>query len=160
MGRRSIRTDKNIYQTCREAEGLTREAASARLGFISDDRIEKIETRGAVPYPDEVLAMASAYRRMDLCNYYCTQECPIGERYVQPVEPKELGQITLEVVNAINSLEKKKNRLIEIAVDGKVSEEEEADFSEIRAELDAISRAVLTLQLWLDQEELERRAQQ
>ena len=79
---------------------------------------------------------------------------------MQPVEPKELGQITLEVVNAINSLEKKKNRLIEIAVDGKVSPDEETDFAEIRAELDAISRAVLTLQLWLDQEELERRAQQ
>ena len=156
MGRRSVRTDKNVYQVSREAAGYTRETASEKIGFMSDDRIEKIETRGAVPYPDEVLAMAAAYRNMHLCNHFCTQECPIGERYVQPVEPKALGQITLEVVNAINSLEKKKNRLIEIAVDGKISAEEEADFTEIRTELAAISRAVLTLQLWLDQEEANR----
>ena len=155
MGRRSVRTDKNIYQVSREEAGLTREAASEKLGFMSDDRIEKIETRGSLPYPDEVLAMAAAYRQVRLCNHYCTTECPIGERYVPPVEPKELSQITLEVVNSINILEKKKNRLIEIAVDGKISEDEAMDFEGIRSELDAISRSVMTLRLWLDQAELE-----
>lgn len=156
MGRRSTRSDKNIYQVSREAAGLTREAASARLEFMSDDRIEKIETRGALPYPDEVLAMAACYRNMSLCNEYCTGECPIGERYVQKIEPKELGQIALEVVNSINNLDRRKDRLIEIAVDGKITADEEQDFEEIREELSSIARSVATLQLWMDQVEVEK----
>ena len=156
MGRRSTRSDKNIYQVSREAAGLTREAASARLEFMSDDRIEKIETRGALPYPDEVLAMAACYRNMSLCNEYCTGECPIGERYVQKIEPKELGQIALEVVNSINNLNRRKDRLIEIAVDGKITADEEQDFEEIREELSSIARSVATLQLWMDQVEVEK----
>ena len=155
MGRRSTRSDKNIYQVSREAAGLTREAASARLEFMSDDRIEKIETRGALPYPDEVLAMAACYRNMSLCNEYCTGECPIGARYVQKIEPKELGQIALEVVNSINNLNRRKDRLIEIAVDGKITADEEQDFEEIREELSSIARSVATLQLWMDQVEVE-----
>ena len=142
MGRRSTRSDKNIYQVSREAAGLTREAASARLEFMSDDRIEKIETRGALPYPDEVLAMAACYRNMSLCNEYCTGECPIGERY--------------EVVNSINNLNRRKDRLIEIAVDGKITADEEQDFEEIREELSSIARSVATLQLWMDQVEVEK----
>ena len=156
MGRRSTRSDKNIYQVSREAAGLTREAASARLEFMSDDRIEKIETRGALPYPDEVLAMAACYRNMSLCNEYCTGECPIGERYVQKIEPKELRQIALEVVNSINNLNRRKDRLIEIAVDGKITADEEQDFEEIREELSSIARSVATLQLWMDQVEVEK----
>ncbi|MBO4289846.1 MAG: helix-turn-helix domain-containing protein [Lachnospiraceae bacterium] len=156
MGRRSTRSDKNIYQQSREAAGLTREAASEKLGFMSDDRIEKIETRGAAPYPDEVLAMAVCYKNMSLCNEYCTGECPIGERYVQKIQPKELGQITLEVVNSINNLNRKKERLIEIAVDGKITADEETDFAAIREELDSIARSVATLQLWMDQVEVEK----
>ena len=156
MGRRSTRSDKNIYQVSREAAGLTREAASARLEFMSDDRIEKIETRGALPYPDEVLAMAACYRNMSLCNEYCTGECPIGERYVQKIEPKELGQIALEVVNSINNLNRRKDRLIEIAVDGKITADEEQDFEEIREELSSIARSVATLQLWMDQVGVEK----
>lgn len=156
MGRRSTRSDKNIYQVSREAAGFTREAASARLEFMSDDRIEKIETRGALPYPDEVLAMAACYRNMSLCNEYCTGECPIGERYVQKIEPKELGQIALEVVNSINNLDRRKDRLIEIAVDGKITADEEQDFEEIREELSSIARSVATLQLWMDQVEVEK----
>lgn len=156
MGRRSTRSDKNIYQISREAAGLTREAASEKLGFMSDDRIEKIETRGAVPYPDEVLAMAACYKNMSLCNEYCTGECPIGERYVHKIQPKDLSQITLEVVNSINNLNARKDRLIGIAVDGQITPDEEGEFGAIREELEGIARSVATLQLWMDQMEVEK----
>ena len=45
MPRRSTRTDKTIYQISREKAGLTREAAGLEMEFISDDRIENIETK-------------------------------------------------------------------------------------------------------------------
>ena len=43
MGRKSTKENKNIYQTSREAMDYTRETAAEKLGFISADRIEKIE---------------------------------------------------------------------------------------------------------------------
>ena len=43
MGRKSTKENKNIYQLSREESALTRDAAAEALGFISADRIEKIE---------------------------------------------------------------------------------------------------------------------
>ena len=52
------------------------------------------------------------------------------------------------------SSEKDKERLIEISADGEVSEEEEKDFGYIKDQLDRISMAVDSLQLWIDRREL------
>ena len=124
MGRKSVKANKNAYQISREAAGLTRERAGELMSFVSDDRIEKIESERSLPHPEEVLAMSRCYRDARLCNYYCSHECPIGQIYVPEIELKSLSQITLETVNAINSLEKRKNRLIEIAVDGRIDPDE------------------------------------
>ena len=90
MGRKSIKQNKNIYQTSRENAGLTREGAAERLAFLSSDRIEKIESEKSLPHPDEILAMANCYKNPSLCNYYCSHECPIGQEYVPEVKIKEL----------------------------------------------------------------------
>lgn len=42
MGKQSMRENKNIYQLCREAQGLTRENASKKMIGVSAPRIEKI----------------------------------------------------------------------------------------------------------------------
>ncbi len=112
MGRRSIKENKNIYQQCREEQGLTREAAAELLEFVSADRIEKIEGEKVLARPEEVLRMAQVYKRPELSNYYCSHECPIGRVYVPEVELKDLSQITLEMLATLNALDKEKNRFI------------------------------------------------
>ena len=149
MGRKSTRENKNIYQTSREAVGLTREAAAEKLEFISSDRIEKIESEKSFPHPDEILAMADCYKNPSLCNYYCSHECPIGQEYVPEVKSKELSQITLEMLASLNSLDKQKTRLIEITVDGIISDDEIEDFKHIQEQLEQISMAIDSLQLWV-----------
>ena len=149
MGRKSTKENKNIYQTSREAANLTREAASELLEFISSDRIEKIENEKSLPHPDEILAMADCYKNPSLCNYYCSHECPIGQEYIPEVKFKELSQITLEMLASLNSLEKEKNRLIEITVDGEISDDEMHDFEKIQEQLSQISIAIDSLQLWV-----------
>lgn len=150
MGRNSTKEDKNIYQQSRESASLTREAAAEKLEFISESKIEKIEYEKVLPHPDEVLAMAKCYKNPSLCNYYCSHECPIGQEYVPEVTFKELSQITLEMLASLNSLEKEKNRLIEITVDGVISDDELADFKKIQTQLSQISLAIDSLQLWVD----------
>ena len=149
MGRKSTKENKNIYQTSREGIGLTREAAAELLEFISSDRIEKIESEKSFPHPDEILAMANCYKNPTLCNYYCSHECPIGQEYVPEVKLKDLSQITLEMLASLNSLEKEKSRLIEITVDGIISEDEKEDFERIQNQLAQITMAVDSLQLWV-----------
>lgn len=119
MARVSTRENKNIYQLTRENLKLTRETASELLESIPPERIEKIENERSFPHPDEVLTMAEKYKKPDLCNYYCANQCPIGQEYVPEVKIKDLSQIVLEMLASLNAMNKRKDRLIEITADGK-----------------------------------------
>ncbi len=148
MARVSTKENKNIYHTTREALKLTRDAASELLGSIPPERIEKIENERSLPHPDEVLVMAEGYKQPSLCNYYCANQCPIGQQYVPEIKIKDLSQIVLEMLASLNSMQKRKDRLIEITADGEISEDELDDFIFIQEELERISITVETLQLW------------
>ena len=150
MARKSTKENKNIYQRTRETLDLTREEASDLLVTMSPERIEKIENERSMPHPDEVLLMSDQYKQPSLCNYYCANQCPIGQQYVPEIKAKDLSQIVLETLASLNSMQQKKERLIEITVDGKISGDELADFVYIQAELEKISVAVETLQLWCE----------
>ena len=150
MARKSTKENKNIYQRTREMLELTREEASELLETVSPERIEKIESERSMPHPDEVLLMSDKYKQPTLCNYYCANECPIGAQYVPEVKIKDLSQIVLETIASLNAMQRQKERLIEITVDGKITGDELADFVHIQEELEKISVAVETLQLWCE----------
>lgn len=151
MARVSTKENKNIYQKTREGLQLSREAASELLESITPERIEKIENERSLPHPDEVLVMAEKYKQPSLCNNYCANQCPIGQQYVPEVKIKDLSQIVLEMLASLNSMNRQKERLIEITVDGKITGDELEDFIFIQDELERISIAVETLQLWSEQ---------
>ncbi len=94
--------------------------------------------------------MAQRYKKPSLCNYYCSHECPIGKEYVPEVQIKELSAIVIEMLASLNSVNKTKERLIEIAADGMISDDEIEDFIYIQNELERISITVETLQLWAE----------
>ena len=151
MGKISKRENKKPYQLRREELGLSREKASELICCIPPERIEKIENRPTPPYPDEVLAMAECYKAPYLCNYYCANECPIGQHYVPEIKVKDLSRIVLEMISSLNVMYKKQERLIEITADGQVSGDEIVDFIGIQEELEHISITIETLQLWTEQ---------
>lgn len=151
MGRKSTKENKNIYQTSREDMNYSREAAAEKLGFLSSDRIEKIENEKTLPHPEEVLAMADCYKNPLLCNYFCSHECPIGIEYVPAIQAKELSQITLEMLATLNRLTRAKERFIEITVDGELTEDELPDFIKIKEDLEKMALVIDSLNLWLDQ---------
>ena len=148
MARASTKENKTIYHKTRESLKLTREAAAELLETIAPERIEKIENERCLPHPDEVLVMAEKYKQPSLCNYYCANQCPIGQQYVPEIKVKDLSQIVLEMLASLNAMNKQKERLIEITVDGKITGDELKDFIYIQEELERISIAVETLQLW------------
>lgn len=151
MGRVSTKENKNIYQTTRENLSLSREKASELLETIPPERIERIESEKVLPYPEEVLTMAEKYKVPNLCNYYCANQCPIGQQYVPEIKIKDLSQIVLEMLASLNSVNRKQERLIEITADGEIGNDELEDFIYIQKELEQISITVETLQLWSEQ---------
>ena len=150
MARKSTKENKNIYQRTREALDLTREEASDLLVTMSPERIEKIESERSLPHPDEVLLMSDQYKQPSLCNYYCANQCPIGQQYVPEVKLKDLSQIVLELLASLNAVSKQKDRLIEITADGEISVDQIEDFVSIQEELERISVASETLQFWCE----------
>ena len=150
MGRTSTKEEKSIYQLAREEAGMTRAQASEALEFISESSLEKIENGKTSVKPEDVMAMARAYKRPDLCNKYCSGECEIGIANVPAIEVCSLSEISLKVLATLNSLEAEKNRLIEITEDGEITADEIDDFYHIKDLLEKISITADTLKLWVD----------
>ena len=114
MGRLSTAENKGPYQLRREELGLSREQASELANGVTVDRIVKIEQGKSLPHPEEIYELSKAYKKPDLCNYYCSKECRIGKEYVPEIRIKDLSQIVLEMLASLNSIGKKQERLIEI----------------------------------------------
>ena len=64
---------------------------------------------------------------------------------------KSLSEIVLSMLALLNSMEKKKERMIEITADRKIDEAELQDFVRIQKELDEISANADSLRLWIEQ---------
>ncbi len=150
MSKTSENEEKSPYQLKREELKLSREKASELLGSITPERLERIETGKFPAHPDEVLIMAEKYQAPYLCNYYCSHECEIGNKYVPEVDIKELSQIILEMLASLNSARKRQERLIEITSDGVIEADEVEDFIQIQEDLEKMSLTIETLQLWAE----------
>lgn len=150
MSRKSIKEDKSVYQLAREKQGLTREGIQAECPALTADRVAKIELGKMAIQPEDVVLMARHYKAPELLNHYCAHECPIGRDRMPEVHVKELAQIAVETLNALNKLNREKERLLEIVEDGTVDPDEREDFLTIKATLDKIAVTVQTTQLWVD----------
>lgn len=67
------------------------------------------------------------------------------------MEVKTLSEIVIEMLASLNSLNKEKDRLIEIVADGKIEDDELHDFAGIKMQLEHLSLTVDSLQLWVNQ---------
>ena len=151
MPKVSSKENKNIYFQKREELGLTRDKASELLESIPPERIEKIENERVEPHPEEILIMAEKYKSPELCNYYCSNQCPIGQQYVPEVRIQDLSQIVLSMVDSLNTVQDNQRRLISITADGVIDDSEIDEFVGIQEELEKISITVEALQLWTEQ---------
>lgn len=155
MGKKSTKENKNIYQILREEQELTREKASDLMTGMSAARIEKIEYGTQEPTPYDIVEMADAYKRPDLCNHYCTHNCQIGKRYVPEISMSDFSQIVLETLASLDDISPLTGKLIQIARNGKVDDDEIKDFALISQKLNKISTAIQTLNLWVDKTAIE-----
>ncbi len=143
---------ENIYRAARK------KAAQKNPEFNSLDtaqdvvcidrlRLLKIENGQKVPTPEDIMLMSKAYDAPELCNYYCTNECPI-DCNSQPFIYDDLDKISVRLMSALHFLNNANDRIYEILEDGKVSENEKEEFQSILATLNKISYSAGSLELW------------
>lgn len=150
MGRKSVRENKTIYQRYREEMDLTREEACEKMPGVSTNHLEKIEYEQIAPTPYDIVMMSQCYGRPDLHNYYCSHECSIGRKYVPELKLSELEPVILHTISSLNKIAPEINQMIQIAADGKITDEEICDFARISKTLDDIALSINELNLWIE----------
>lgn len=140
----------NIYLEIRNSLGLSRDKASELLETISPEKLERIENEKQLPSPDDVMIMAEKYSEPNIRNYYCANQCPMGQHFVPQIKFNDLEKTVLKLVASLNSMHTKQEKLIEIAEDGVISDDELKDFISIQKDLEKVSLAVSALELWTE----------
>ena len=140
----------NYYLRIRKELGLSREKASELMTTISPEKLEKIENGKQEPSPADILEMAEGYGEPSIRNYYCAHDCPMGQYFVPEIEFKDLEKTVLQMIASLNSMHSMQERLIAISADGRIDANEIRDFIRIKKELERISNATASMQLWVE----------
>lgn len=142
---------KNYYLEIRKKHGLSRDKASELMDTLSPEKIEKIENEKQDPTPADIMELAKGYGEPSVRNYYCAHDCPMGKYFVPEVKIKELEKTVLQMIASLNAMHAMQERLVAISADGIIDENEIRDFIRIERELERISMATDSMQLWTEE---------
>ena len=136
----------NIYQTARKSAGLTQEAAAERLA-VSLTSLRAYEGGERVPAGDVVARMCIVYDTQFLGVQHLQLFGSLLPECVQEARPERLETATIKLVRRIMRFADghRDDRLLEIAEDGVIDDEERPEFLAITAELTDIIKAALAL---------------
>ena len=124
--------NRNIYQTARKAAGYTQEAAAERLA-LSVESIRAYETGVRVPGNDTVERMVEVYNAQHLAYQHLKATNALMSRVVPQLEERNISQAAIRMKNRVNRFFKADvaDRLLELADDGKISDDERDEYEEL-----------------------------
>lgn len=125
----------------------SREGAAESLGMsVSSLADAELGLSKCMPV-DKAVLMADRYNAPHLLNYYCLHECPIGCRQSLSDQVLNIDRVTVKLLKSlrVDELSEIKDSLIDIAADGKISDEEKPEMQEILDYLDELSRTISEL---------------
>lgn len=136
----------NIYKTARRAAGITQEAAAEQLG-ISVESVRAYETGQRIPPNDVVEQMVICYDAQRLAFQHLHETNTLAARVIPDIQPRTLMESAVRLYNRLNhfSCSHSVERLLEIAEDGQIDEQERAEFDAIVAELKALVQCGMEL---------------
>lgn len=142
----------NIYRKARKAaakkEPLLNNCETAQdIVYIERTKLLAIESNDKIPDPDDVVSMAKVYDAPELCNYYCTKQCPIG-RGEPTLIYEDLNEISVRLMTALHMLQNANDTIYRILEDGRIDEDEKRDFANVIETLKKLSYSADSLELW------------
>lgn len=121
---------QNIYKNARKSAGFTQEKA-AQLLSVSVDSLRDYE-QSQRPVPSDVAsAMCDVYQAPYLAVQHLRRSSELGKRVVPEIQLKDLPEAVLSVLAAVQRFIVKRDAMIEIVADGKIEEDEQAEWDEI-----------------------------
>ncbi len=153
MGRRATIASENVWYKARIEASKNNEKLSSRFGAadeagMSEDAIKNTELGIEKQMPvDKAVILADLYNAPYLLNHYCLHECPIGKNRPLCDEMLPLEHVTVKLLKnlRVGQLEEVKDRLIDIAEDGDISDEELEELDDIVNYLDKIAKSISAL---------------
>ena len=147
--------NENIYFACRKRAASyndklnSRETAAELLG-VSPSTLANHELGITKSVPvDTVVMMADLYHAPELKNKYCKYECPIGKGLPVATDIDSLEGITVRLLHGLDDEEIRtmKKRLLSIAADGMIQEEEKQELDKILNTLDSLAKTISELRM-------------
>ncbi|MGB9813495.1 MAG: helix-turn-helix domain-containing protein [Thermovenabulum sp.] len=136
-----------MLKEARKKAGLSIQEAAFRL-HIGARTLLNYENGYSIIPPDVVLKAAEVYNEPLLCAKYCVESCPIGQVYATPVEIRDLASSVLSLLKEEADVHSIMHRLVDIAQDGEITEDEVEEFRRILQELIELEQKIETLKLW------------
>lgn len=155
MGREATKAVGNPWYEARKEAAkwdtrlCSREGAAELLGMsVSSVSDAELGLTKCMP-PDKAVLMADLYKAPHLLNYYCLHECPIGCDRPVSADVLSIERVTVKLLREmkVERLADIKDRLLEIAADGSISDDEISDLKQITEYLESLSKTVSELKI-------------
>lgn len=153
MGREATKASGNPWYEARKRAAeyddrlCSREGAAERLGMsVSAVADAELGLSKCMPV-DKAVLMADLYKAPYLLNHYCLHECPIGCRHSLSDEVLGIDRVTVKLLKAlkVDKLGEVKDTLLDIAADGKITDDEKPALKEVLDYLDGLAKTVSEL---------------
>lgn len=150
MGSGCTKDNENVYFVARKQAAMynerlfSRESASELLGVsVSTLADYELGITKVVPV-DKVVLMADMYNCPELKNGYCKHECPIGKTMPIATQVKSIEGNVLKMLRQLDNerISKIKKKLIEIAADGIIGDEQKAELEDVLNQLDELYEVI------------------
>ena len=140
---------RNIYKRARRRAGYTQEAAAEILN-ISVESLRAYETDRRIPAGDVVLQMMICYNCHQLPTQHLQATSVLFNSVVPRLEERSLLAITVRIYNRLRSFQEdnRLDRLLAIAEDGVIDDQERPEFEAIIADLRQIIQSGLELDVF------------
>ena len=148
----------NVYYECRKRAAKSNDRLNSRAGAaeflgVSESSLTHYELGIAKSVPvDVVVMMSELYNAPELKYNYCKTECPIGRTLPLATEQVSLPQATVHLLGSMDfhQLAEYTRKLLKVAEDGEISDDEVSEVEPILKDLESISTAVSELRVLLE----------
>lgn len=155
MGREATKAVGNIWYEARRQAAmyderlLSREGAAERLGMSVSAVADAELGLGKCMPVDKAVLMADLYKKPELLNWYCLNECPIGCHRSISAEVLSIDRVTVKLLSGarLSQLEQIKEKLLSIAEDGSVDKDEIMDLEQITDYLSGLAKTISELKI-------------
>lgn len=153
MGRGATKATGNVWYEARMDAAKWNDKLSSRAGAaealnMSEDAVKDAELGLSKCMPvDKAVLMADLYNAPQLKCYYCNHECPIGRTMPISAESLDIDRVTVKLLKnlRVSDLEEVKDKLIDIADDGKITDDEKPELKNILSYLDDLAKTLSEL---------------